>query len=205
MTTTALDGAFAALSAAVQVEREAAQALAEELAGIRRLLEAGAHERLPDRVGELELAAARLEAAGRRREQARGDLCGALGIEHRRCSLARLAARAPAPWAERLAADRSALRELSDRITREAAADRRRAERDLRTLHELIGEGACAPEELATPASAGERRLVADLGIAPLVTELRLRELTYETLIAVTSGLAHHGSAVLTGHGHRST
>lgn len=204
--TTALDGAFATLASAVRAERDAAVAVAEELVGVRRLLDAAAHDRLPHVVGDLELAAARLEAAGRRREQARRDLCAALALEDRPCTLAVLAARAPAPWAERIAEDRSALHDLSDRITREAAAERCRAEREQGALHQLIGEGRLpGAEGPATPASPGERRLVADLGMAPLVTELRLREVTYETLIAVTKGLAPRRLSVLTGHEDRST
>lgn len=208
MTTTALDDAFATLTAAVQAEREAATLLVDHLTRVRLLLENGDAEPLPDGLAELELGAAGLDAACRRREQARQDLCGVLGIEDGRCTLARLAARAPAPWAQQLAEHRSALRELAERIEREAAADRRRAERDLDAVHRRLTQAGSGG-----PASAGERRLVADLDLTTLVTELRVREVTYEAIIAVTnelgsrleSRLGAQGLAVFAGRATRST
>lgn len=197
MTTTALDRAFAALASAVQVEHDAATILVDRLTSVRLLLEDGDSEGLPDHLGELELAAARLDAAGRRREQARGDLCGALGMADGSCTLTRLTARAPAPWAEQLAQHRSALRELAERIEREAAVGQRRAERHLDDLRRMLGRPASGGA-----ASAGERRLVADLDLTTLITELRVREVTYEAIIAVTSDV---GSDGLTGFVGRAT
>lgn len=205
MTTTALDGAFAALTAAVQAERRAATDVVDHLARVRLLLEEGAYERLAGALGELELAAAGLDAAGRRREQVRRDLCGALGIGEGPCTLARLVARAPAPWAEALAEDRSALRELAERIEREAAEDRRRAEHDLAVLRRAIGRSSPVGAGLGSAASPGERRLVADLELAPLLTELRIREITFEAIIAVTSELTTREPAPSTGRHARST
>lgn len=200
MMTTALDRAFATLATAVRLEREAAEVLVDHLTRIRQLLEDEETDRLSDGLTELELAAAGLDAAGRRAEQARQDLCSALGTEEGRCTLARLAARAPAPWAEHLAEHRSVLHELAERIELEAAADRRRAERHLHALRRLLGQPG-SPDA----ATAGERRLIADLDLTTLVTELRVREVTYEAIVSVTSDLGSQGTGVFAGRGTRST
>ena len=193
MTTTALDGAFGALTTAVQVERAVAADLLEHLTRIRLLLEAGGFEPLPERLTQLELVAARLDAASRHRRQATRDLSGALGVGDGPDAFAQVIARAPTPWREQLADHRAALRELNERIEQEATADRQRAERELDALHRRMAPDGEDEARATGPASSGERRLAADLDLATLVTELRVREIVYESIIDATTGIGPLG------------
>lgn len=188
MATTALDGAFAALTAAVAAEREAAGTLAYRLTTVRLLLEAGEPQLLSDGLAELELAAAHLDAVVRRRQQARLDLVGPLALEPDTATLAELAARAPAAWAPQLAEHRAALSELVERIRLEAARQRTRAQRALADVRGRLepSDGRRHLEALPRP---GEHQLVADLDLGALVTELRVREVTYEGLVEITTAL----------------
>lgn len=186
MATTALDEAFAALTAAVAAEREAAGTLAYRLTTVRLLLEAGEPQLLAEGLAELELATARLEAAGRRRGQARDDLCGPLALQHDRATLAQLIARAPRPWNSHLSHHRDALREAFVRIGRDAAADRERAQAALDEVRGRLGLRDPSRHLEAVPAP-GELRLADDLHLASVVTELRVREVTYESIVGLTA------------------
>lgn len=189
MATTALDGAFAALAAAVAAERDAAGMLAYRLATVRLLLEAGEPQLLTEGLAELELAAAGLEAAGGRRRQASRVLAGTLGIAPDTATLPGLAAQAPARWAPTLVRERDALQELVARIRREAQEHGDRAQRALEHVRRRLGTSPERDRRVAPLPHPGERELVADLDLAALVTELRAREITYEGLVDVTTSL----------------
>lgn len=188
MATTALDTAFAALTAAVAAERESTGVLAYRLTTVRLLLDGGEPQLLSEGLAELELAAAGREAAGRRRQQARGDLMGPLGIDPSKADLGCFAATAPEQWSQPLDDHRIALQELVERLGRDTAAVRDRSQRALADVRRRLGPGGRRRHLEALP-SEQQRRLLADLDLESLVTELRIREVTYEGVTEVTAEL----------------
>lgn len=187
MTTTALHDVATDLTTAVGAERAAAESLAYRLTAVRLLLDEGEPPLLPDALAELELAAEELTAAGRRRETARGALADRSPSTRGR-ALAELVAELPRPWSVTLEEHRLALHEIVERIGRAAATDGARGRAALEGVRRRLGASEPRRHLEAVP-HPRELQLVEDLDLAGVVTELRVREVTYEGLIAVMASV----------------
>lgn len=180
MGTTDGEPAIAAVADAISAERRQAETLLYRLTTAKLLLGAGDALLLPQALAEVELATAGLESAGTRRAAAVGALAASWQRDPDSLTLPRLLAAAGPPWSTELTEHLRALRHVTARIATTAATDRALAAAALDFVRRRL---APTPRRLEPVGVGRELELAEELDMAAALTELRVQEVTYETVI----------------------